>query len=71
MVHVASSWRSRGDEAKDVRVDAMGCIGLLYHNFVVFIVLSHKGSLVISFPINRAPRVGGEDYAFSHPSPTP
>jgi hypothetical protein len=26
MVHVASSWRSCGDEVKDKRVDAMGCI---------------------------------------------
>jgi hypothetical protein len=31
-----------------------------YPNFVVFIVLGHKGSLVISFPINRIPRDGGE-----------
>jgi hypothetical protein len=52
MVHVASSRRSRGDEAKDRRVDAMSCIGLLYPNFIVFIVLGHKSSLVISFPIN-------------------
>jgi hypothetical protein len=28
MVYVASSWRSRGDEAEDGRVDTMGCIGL-------------------------------------------
>jgi hypothetical protein len=40
-------------------------------NFVVFIVLGHKGSLAISFPINRTPRVGGEDQAINHPSPTP
>jgi hypothetical protein len=53
MVHVASSWGSRRDEAEDGRVDAMGCIGLFYPNFVVFIVLGHKGSLVISFSINR------------------
>jgi hypothetical protein len=37
----------------------------------VFIVLGHKGSLVISFPINRTPRFRGEDYTFSHPSPIP
>jgi hypothetical protein len=60
VVHVASSWRSRGDESEDGRVDVMGCIGLFYPNFVVFFVLGHKGSLVISFPINRTPRVGGE-----------
>jgi hypothetical protein len=57
MVHVESTWRSRGDELEDGRVDATGCIGLFYFNFVVFIVLGHKRSLVISFPINRTPRV--------------
>jgi hypothetical protein len=36
MVHVATSRRSRGDEAGDGRVDAIGCIGLLYPNFVIF-----------------------------------
>jgi hypothetical protein len=61
MVHMASSWRSRGDETKDRRVDAMGCIRLFYPNFIVFIVLGHKDSLVISFLINRTPRVSGED----------
>jgi hypothetical protein len=60
MVHVASSWRSRGDEAKDERVDAMGCIRLLNPNFVVFVIVDHKGSLLISFPINRTPMVDGE-----------
>jgi hypothetical protein len=49
MVHVASLQRSREDEAKDRRVDATGCIRLFYPNFVVFFVLDHKGSLVISF----------------------
>jgi hypothetical protein len=52
IVYVASSWRSRGDEAKDGWVDATGCIRLFYPNFTVFIVLGHKCSLVISFPIN-------------------
>jgi hypothetical protein len=42
MVHVASSWWSRGDEAKDERVDAMGCIELFYPNFAVFVVLGHE-----------------------------
>jgi hypothetical protein len=60
MVHVASLRRSRGDEAKDGRVNVMGCIRLFYPNFVIFIVLGHKGSLVISFPINRTPRISGE-----------
>jgi hypothetical protein len=49
MMHVASSRRSHGDEVEDERVDAVDCIGLFYPNFVVFFVLGHKGSLVISF----------------------
>jgi hypothetical protein len=53
MVHVTSSQRSRGDEIKDGWVDVTDCIRLFYSNFVVFIVLGYKGSLVISFPINR------------------
>jgi hypothetical protein len=59
MVHMASSRRSHGDEAEDGRVDAMDCIRLFYPNFAIFIVLGHKGSLVISFPINRTPRASG------------
>jgi hypothetical protein len=58
---VASSWRSHGDEAEDRRVNVTGCIGLFYPNFAVFVVLGHKGTLVISFPINMTQRVGGED----------
>jgi hypothetical protein len=60
MVHMASSQRSRGDEAEDGRVDTMGCIRLFYPNFAIFVVLAHKGSLVISFHINRTPRAAGE-----------
>jgi hypothetical protein len=70
MVHMASLWRLYGDEAKDRRVDAMGYIRLFYPNFVVFIVLGNKGSLVINFPINRTPRIGGEatiQSSMSHP----
>jgi hypothetical protein len=70
MMHMASSWRSHGDEAKDGRVDATGCIRLFYPNFAIFIVLGHKGSLVISFLIIRTPRVGGEvsiQPSLSHP----
>jgi hypothetical protein len=69
MVHVASSQRSRGDESEDERVDVMGCIGLFYLNFVVYIILDHKKTLVISFPINRIPMVGGE--VSIHPSLSP
>jgi hypothetical protein len=71
MVHVASSQWLCGDEAEDGQVDVMGCIGLFYPNFVVFIVLCHKVNLVISFPINRTPKISGEDQAFIHPSLTP
>jgi hypothetical protein len=60
MVHVASSRKPRGEEAEDGRVDATGCIRLFYPNFAIFIVLGHKGSLVISFCIIRTPRAGGE-----------
>jgi hypothetical protein len=60
MVHMVSSWRSRGDEAEDGQVDLTGCIRLFYPNFAIFIVLGHKGSLVISFPIIRTPWAGGE-----------
>jgi hypothetical protein len=61
MVHMASLRRSRGDEAEDGPVDAMACIRLFYPNFAVFVVLGHKDSLVINFPITRTSRVGGED----------
>jgi hypothetical protein len=70
MVHVASSRRLCGDEVKDRRVDAMGCIELLYPKFAIFIVLGYKGSLVISFLINRTRRAGGEvsiQPSLSHP----
>jgi hypothetical protein len=46
MVHVASSQRSCGDEVKDGRVDATGCIRLFYPNFVIFIVFGTKAILV-------------------------
>jgi hypothetical protein len=60
MVHVTSLRRLCGDKAEDGWVDATGCIGLFYPNFTIFIVLCHKGSLVISFPINRISMAGGE-----------
>jgi hypothetical protein len=47
-------------EAKDGRVDATGCIRLFYPNFAIFFVLDHKGSLGISFSINKTPRADGE-----------
>jgi hypothetical protein len=60
MVHVTSSWRLRGDKAEDGWVDATGCIGLFYPNFIIFVVLGYSGNLVISFLINRISRAGGE-----------
>jgi hypothetical protein len=53
MVYVASSQRSCGDEVENRWVDVMGCIGLFYPNFAIFVVLGYKGSLVIRFPRNR------------------
>jgi hypothetical protein len=46
MVHMASSRRSCGDEAEDGWVDEMGCIGVFFPNFVIFIVLHPRGILV-------------------------
>jgi hypothetical protein len=60
VVHVASSWRLRRVEVEDGRVDATGCIGLFYPNFAIFFILDHKGSLGISFSINKTPRADGE-----------
>jgi hypothetical protein len=39
MMHVASSRRSHGDEAEDGWVDMTRCVGPLYPNFDVFVVL--------------------------------
>jgi hypothetical protein len=60
MVHVASSRRSHRDKVKDGWVDVTGCIRLFYPIFVIFIVLDHKGSLVITFSIIRTQRAGGD-----------
>jgi hypothetical protein len=57
---MASSQRSCGDKAEDRWVNATGYIGPCHPNFVVFFVLGHNGSLVINFPINRTPTIGGE-----------
>jgi hypothetical protein len=70
IVHVTSSQRSRGDKVEDGWVDAMGCIELFYPNFIIFVVLGHKDSLVISFPIIRILGAGGEvstQSSLSHP----
>jgi hypothetical protein len=46
MVHVESSRRSSGDQIEDGWVDAMGCVGLYYPYFAVFIVLDRRGIFV-------------------------
>jgi hypothetical protein len=46
VVHVALSRRSRGVEAKDGRVDAMGCVRPFYPKIAVFSVLGPRGNLV-------------------------
>jgi hypothetical protein len=61
---MASSWRSRGCKVKDGRFDGVTC-GVVqvrqdYPLLDVIFLLAHRSILVISFPINRTPRVGGE-----------
>jgi hypothetical protein len=56
MVHVASSWRLRRDQAEDGRVDAIGCVGPYYPYFAVYFVLGPMGILVFCLllrPMNR------------------
>jgi hypothetical protein len=73
VVHVASSWRSRGCEAKDGRFDGVGCgaveVGPNYPSLDVIFFLAHRGIVVFSFPLNRIQDLVGRQ-AFSHPSPT-
>jgi hypothetical protein len=49
MVHVALSWRSHGDEAKDGWVDATGYVGPFNPKITVFLILAHWGSLFFCF----------------------
>jgi hypothetical protein len=74
VVHVASSWRSRGCQAKDGRFNGVGCsavqVGPNYPSLDVIFLVAHMGILVFSFPINRTPRVGEEksiQSCLSHP----
>jgi hypothetical protein len=74
VVHVASSWRARGCEAKDDWFDCVGCgtmeVGPNYHLLDIIILLDHRGILVFSFLINRTLRVGREasiQLSLSHP----
>jgi hypothetical protein len=74
VVHVTSSLRSRGCEAKVGRFDGIGCggveVGPSYHSLAVIFLLAHRGILVFSFLINRTQGLV-ERQAFNHPSPTP
>jgi hypothetical protein len=45
-VHVAPSCMLHRDQVEDGRVNVMGCIGLCYPCFAVFIVLGHMDNLV-------------------------
>jgi hypothetical protein len=74
VVHVASWQRSCGFEAIDGQFDDVGCsaveVGPKYPSLDVIFILAHRGILVFSFPINRTPRVGGEESiqpSLSHP----
>ena len=55
MVHVASSRRSRGSEAKDGRFDGVGCgaaqVGPNYPSLDVIFLLAHRGILVFWFSL--------------------
>jgi hypothetical protein len=46
MVHVESSRKLHQVEAKNGRVDAMGCVGPYYPNFAILYVLCTRGILV-------------------------
>jgi hypothetical protein len=46
MVHMASSRRLHRVGAEDGQVDATGCIGPFYPNFVVFFVLDPRGIVI-------------------------
>jgi hypothetical protein len=74
VVHVASSRRSCGCEAKDCRFDGVGCgaveVGPNYPSLDVIFFFAHRGILVFSFPINRTQGLV-ESQTFNHPSPTP
>jgi hypothetical protein len=75
MVHVASSQRSRGREAKDGRFDGVECdvveVGPNYPSVVVVFILAHRGILVFCFShINRTIGLLWE-CASLDPSPTP
>jgi hypothetical protein len=46
VVRVAPKQRSHEDEVEDGLVDAIGCVRPFYPNFVIFLLLGSRGSLV-------------------------
>jgi hypothetical protein len=46
ILRLALHFNRRYYEVKDRWIDAMGCIGLVYPNFVIFIILGPRGILV-------------------------
>jgi hypothetical protein len=55
MVHMASSWRSHGSEAKDCRFDGVQCgaveVRPNYPSLVVISLLAHRSILVFGFSL--------------------
>jgi hypothetical protein len=55
VVHVASSQRLRGSEAKNGRFNGVGCgaveVGSNYPSLVVVFLLAHRGILVFWFSL--------------------
>jgi hypothetical protein len=49
VVHMAPSWRSRGDEAEDRQFDTMGCVRPNYPKVAIFLVLAQRGILIFGF----------------------
>jgi hypothetical protein len=47
VVHVVPSQRLRRSQVEDGRIDVTGYVGSCYHWFVVFILLGHRGIVVI------------------------
>jgi hypothetical protein len=53
VMHVASTWRSHGSEAKHGRFDNVGCgavgVGPNYPSLDIIFLLAHRGILVFCF----------------------
>jgi hypothetical protein len=47
VVHVAPSWRLHQSQVEDGRIDAMGCVGLYYHCYVIFFLLYPRVIVII------------------------